>query len=434
VSTGEAALPAGAALPRVASPRRRREPTVAFWGLMVFTFVLFVAPQNYVPGLAALGPAQLAVVVALIAYLANRAQTGQRFTVMTPPLRWSLALLGAAVLSLPTSFWPGGSVTVMVDLLGKSLVIFFLIANVVRSESRARLLIGSILAWGTLAAVVAIRNFLSGDLEMAGLRISGYESPLARNPNDLALTLNILLGLAIGLYATLRTRRARLVLAAAMAVMGLGVVVSFSRSGFVTFAAMLAYWTVRSVRQRGARVVAVLLPIVLVVAILLPRDYSARLATISDIEADPTGSAAERWQTMVFALHLIEEFPVFGVGIGNNVHISVARKGPAMDAHNAYLKVGAELGILGMIAYVGLVMAALRSAHTAERLLRKRPEQRGLLALVRGVALGLVAFAVGACFSPIPYHFYFFYPAGLAVALEVMARRAAAAPAVPAGR
>ena len=49
---------------------------VAFWGLMVFTFVLFVAPQNTIPALRALAPARTAVAIALIAYLVNRAQTG----------------------------------------------------------------------------------------------------------------------------------------------------------------------------------------------------------------------------------------------------------------------------------------------------------------------------------------------------------------------
>ena len=40
-----------------------------------------------------------------------------------------------------------------------------------------------------------------------------------------------------------------------------------------------------------------------------------------------------------------------------------------------------------------------------------------------GIELSVAAFAVGALFSPVPYHFYFYYPAGLAVALAVMAAK-----------
>ena len=33
------------------APARREERSVPFWGLMMFTFVLLVAPQTFVPGL-----------------------------------------------------------------------------------------------------------------------------------------------------------------------------------------------------------------------------------------------------------------------------------------------------------------------------------------------------------------------------------------------
>jgi O-antigen ligase len=423
MSTHEAALTG--AFPR-ARAARPREAVVAFWGLMVFTFVLFVAPQNMIPALGVLAPARTPVAIALLAYLINRAQTGQSLTTMTPTVRWVLAVVLAAVLSIPTSYWPGGSVTTFVDLFGKSLVIFFVIANVIRTEARAKLLIESMLAWGTIAAIVTIKNYASGNLELQGIRVAGYDSPLAHNPNDLALTLNILLGLAIGLHGTLHTRRSRFLLFAVMGVMAAGVVASFSRSGFITLAVLLAFWAVRSIRQRGVRVLFLLAPIVLVAWMLLPSDYSERLSTIGDMQADTTGSSEERWETMKFAMHLIAEYPAFGVGLGNNVHVSVDRKGPVMDAHNAYLKLGAELGVLGMIAYVGLIVSAISCAALAHRRLRRHSETRALACLARGVQLALIAFAVGAFFSPVPYHFYFFYPAGLAVALDVMSRRAAA--------
>jgi O-antigen ligase len=427
----ELALPAATPFARPARVPRRREPTAAFWGLMAFTVVLFVAPQNMVPALQILAPAKTAVAVALVAYLVNRASTGQRLTVMLSPVRWALGLTVLALVSIPTSFWPGGSVTVFLDLFGKSMVIFLLIANIVRTEARMRLLIATMIGAGVLAAAVAVSNFAAGRLETQGVRIAGYESPLALNPNDLALTLNILLALAVGLYGAVRRRRSRF-LVLGIALMISGVIVSFSRSGFVTLAALVTVWLARGLRQRGARALLGLIPVALAVVLMLPSGYSERLATITDTQADPTGSAAERLETMREALVLISEYPITGVGLGNNVHVNVARGWIANDAHNAYLKLTAELGVPALIVYVGFIGASLAAARDAQRRLRRRPEGRGGAGRADGGVGGGVAQAVGALFSPVPYHFFFYYPAGLAVAVNVMARRMAGQPAATA--
>jgi hypothetical protein len=404
---------------------------VPFSGLMLFTFVLFVAPQQAFPVLQPLMLAKLSIGLAVIGYVANRTATGRRLTIMTSPVRWALVLGLLALLSIPAGFWPGGSVGVFLDLFAKSLVVFLLVANVVDTERRFRLLVGSMLAWGVLAALVAIVNFVTGRFDMRSARIVGYESSIALNPNDLALTLNILLGLAIGLYAATTQRRQRLFIGAAMGVLVAGVVVSFSRSGFVVLATVLAIWTARRFRERGARVLLFLIPAMLVAALVIPEGYSERLATITDSKADTSGSSAERWETMMLALRLTEEYPVFGVGLGNNVHVSVDRGGPVVAAHNAYLMVGAELGIFAAIAYVLFITSSLAAARAVRRFFDERVRHEGweLGRLAGGVELALIAFAVGALFSPVPYHFYLYYPAGLAVALFAIGARVPPRPA-----
>ena len=123
------------------APVRREERSVPFWGLMMFTFVLFVAPQTFVPGLGALMPAKLAMAVAMGAYVVS----GREFPV-TRTVQYAIAFLGCAIVSIPLGFWPGGSVEVFFDLLGKSLVVFILIASVVDTPRRLKILIGSMAA------------------------------------------------------------------------------------------------------------------------------------------------------------------------------------------------------------------------------------------------------------------------------------------------
>jgi len=423
------------------APRRfgtRLEPTrgwpqptrksVPFSGLLLFTFVLFVAPQNLVPALEPLMLAKLSVGLAVIGYLVNRAMTGRSLTIMTPTVRWAFVLGAIALLSIPAGFWPGGSVDILLDLFGKSLIIFLLIANVVDTAERFRMLVGTMIGCGTFAAAHAVVNYMTGRLDPTGQRIAGYESPLAVNPNDLALTLNILVGLAIGLLPVLRRRWQRSLLLAAMAVMVAGIVMSFSRSGFVTLGVVGAMWAARALRERGGRALPSIALVVLVVTVAVPAGYSDRLSTIVDTGADTTGSADERWETMRTALAHIVQRPVLGYGLGNNVHVNVSRGGLSRDAHNAYLKLGAEIGVGGLVVYLLFIASALAAARAVRKFFHRRHEGWELGRLAGGVELSLVAFAVGAFFSPVPYHFYLYFPAGLAVAVFAIAARVPAAP------
>lgn len=400
------------------SSARREEPSVPFWGLMMFTFVLFVAPQNFVPGLAVLMPAKLAMGVAIVAYL----MSGRRLPA-TSTVQWGIGFVACAILSIPLGFWPGGSVEVFFDQLGKSLVVFLLIASVVDTSRRLKVLLGSMMAWGTFAAVYAINQYRSGELDPTGERIAGFNSPLATNPNDLALTLNILLGLGLGLLPAVRPGRNRTLLLVAMAVVVAGIVATFSRGGFVTLGVVGMVWAAQAARTRGVRAIGAVLLVAIAFTVFAPAQYVDRLTTIFDSEADASGSSSERWELMGTALGYIAERPLLGFGIGNSRHVTVARDGPDREAHNAYLKVGAEMGVPGMIVYVLFVLSALGAARAARRRLARHPDGFEVAHMARGVELAVVAYAIGALFSPVPYHFYFYYPAGLAAAVTVMAAR-----------
>lgn len=72
------------------------------------------------------------------------------------------------------------------------------------------------------------------------------------------------------------------------------------------------------------------------------------------------------WQ---IALKMIKEHPLLGVGNGNYVSLydTYAKKYPKlsypdyhnMPAHNSYLKVWSELGVLGIVSFLGLLICAL---------------------------------------------------------------------------
>jgi O-antigen ligase len=410
----------------LAAPGAAALPFSALW---LFTFILLVAPQALIPPLAAVRPALVVGVIAIAIHLADR---GRR----RPPVAGGLALAGTllawAVATLPLSYWPGGSVTFLTGLYVKTLALFWLVCEIVNTRRRLLRIVWALAVMSAVPAAVTLTNYLSGRLR--GERVLGYETALGANPNDIALLLTVLLPLALGLFALERRPAVRVALAIIVVLDVAAVVITFSRGGFlallVALALALGPWRRRvPYAARGTR--AGLIVLLLLIALALPGGYLAHMATIGDIDADPTGSAQARWTDMKAAVRFIAAHPVVGSGIGNDILALNEARGPLWKSvHNVYLQYGVELGLPGLALFVALMVSAVRAARAARRLAERQGDNEGAV-LARAVQVALATFAVAGFFSTAGYHFPFYYLAGLAIAARTVAARAVVTAPVP---
>ncbi len=402
------------------------ENGVPFWGLMFFTFILFIAPQTFWPILGTLRIAMVTAGLALVVYVLDRLSSRRALSVDVPAVRLLFCFVALAGVSIPFSLWPGGSFEAFSGMLLKSLLIFVLVANTVNTVRRMKLMIGSMAVWSILMSRTAIQSFSQGDLAMRGIRIAGYESPLAGNPNDLALILNLVLALLVGLYYATPRGTLKWVVLTAVGLSVAAVVVTFSRAGFLTLLVIVAMVVIKRTRERGPAVLALALVALLVALPVLPQGYVARLSTIVDTQADSTGSATARWDGMVYAWNTILHHPILGVGLKMNTLDIVDQAGNWhwTEVHNVYLAIGADLGLPALTLYLLAMWHLFKGIRGSMRGLREASGAQELLALGTGIRTALVAFCVAAFFHPVAYHFYFFYIAGLAVAFTQITKRA----------
>jgi O-antigen ligase len=334
------------------------------------------------------------------------------------------ALLAWAVATLPFSYWPSGSVGVLLNLYLKSVAVFVLLAGVVDSAKRLRLLTAVLVGCAAIIAVTAIRHFLSGVL-MAGApdRIAGYgTSGMAGNPNDLALLLNIIIPLNAALIAVSRGWIARCIGGIVLLLCAAGVIVTFSRAGFLTLAVTGALGTWQLVRRGAVGWVAALVLAALLVGVLAPGHYADRLSTVWDMNADATGSAQDRWRDTVVAATFATQHPLLGAGLGMDyLALNEARGAVWLSVHNAYLNYAVDLGVVGLTLFLAVFASAWWGTRKVERR-PPRPSETSDAADVRtfaaAVRISLVGFAVAAFFHPVAYHAFFYYLAGLAVAVR----------------
>ena len=209
---------------------------------------------------------------------------------------------------------------------------------------------------------------------------------------------------------------------------------SGGRAGFLTLMAMGVVVMIERIRKGDTLSVLGVIGLAVCLVVISPAGYGNRIYSIVDFDADPTGSARGRYEGMFQAVEMIAERPVLGYGLGMNGLGVVERGGGWSVVHNAFLQVGTDLGVAGMIVFVLIFIQLLRGVNATIKELRLRSGNADLLALASGVRLALLAYLVGAFFHPAAYHFYFFYSAGLAVAVQNLARVLSTGPESPARR
>jgi O-antigen ligase len=413
--------------------RAERRPAidsrVPFAALMVFTFILMLAPQAIFPVLGKFRIAFVAAVVAIGVHIANRFAQGQPLTIATREMSTAACLAAWATVTIPFSYWPGGSVAFLTGIYLKTLAVFWLLGNVVNTLPRLRAIAWGLALMSAPLALTGINNFLSGafmvvtpGVDAPVSRIKGYDAPLALNPNDLALLLNLILPLGVALLQASRKPALRVIAVSVVILSGLAVILTFSRAGFLTLSVifLIYFWKLR--RRKQAPWMWGVLVLALASAPLLPSGYTDRLATILSVGSDPTGSSQARWTDTKAAARLALQSPIIGAGIGQNVLALNEERGVTwVQVHNVYLEYAVELGLPGLVFLLLLLGYSLRSTTFAQRRAAGDPAQRDLFYLAEGVQTSLLAFTVAAFFHPGGYQFGFYYFAGLAVATRVIA-------------
>ncbi len=234
----------------------------------------------------------------------------------------------------------------------------------------------------TFACLLAVLQLVVGDSAIpliGGLYAGGQAQGLPRvtgtfqNPNYFGLFAGLGVMLAIGV-AVEEPRHRRLALLC-LPIIGLAVLGTLSRgSVFATGIGILAWLWFRN-RQVAAISAVAFLVLGLVVTPLL---VDARLGETPQEAAAVaqqglSESDQQRFESVAAGASLFLLDPVFGVGFGQYEYVSPRFVGNsfATSAHNQYLKILAEQGIVGALAYAAaaaaLGLAMLRSASRWRR-------------------------------------------------------------------
>ena len=357
----------------------------------------------------------LILVALFVVWLLQRA-TGRQGKLITAPVGLPILIFMALALA---SFVAGLGHAPLTQTVARhfaevllSIALFFMVVDTVRDEARLARFVRAVMIAGFIASIIAIVLYLLPDRTtmelLSRLRVFGYpEGPgvlrfirddpsLPQRATGTSVDPNVLGGLLImtlvvsaaqvfGARPVMRRRWTALI-AGTMAV---ALVLTFSRGSFIgAGVAMLGLGLFRY------RKVMPVLAAVIVIMLALPQtqDYVAHF--FQGVQGEDLATQM-RFGEYNDALTLISRYPVFGVGfVGSpdlDTYIGVA---------SVYLLIAQQMGLVGVSAFLLVMLTLLGWAWRSRRAVRTRP---ALESMWWGLHAALVGALVGGVFD----HYFF---------------------------
>ena len=261
--------------------------------------------------------------------------------------------------------------------------------------------------------------------ETNGYRISG---PVG-DPNFFAMIMVALV--PFGLERLIHEKKwwLRLLALLALVISVLTVIFTFSRGGFVALAvtAVVALF----VFPPRLKSLPIILVVILALWLVVPAEYTSRIFTLSDVVTElDSGLRTEdmslrgRASESISAWLMFEDHPFLGVGWKNfSLHyqeyaqkVGLAPSAEERAAHNLYLEVAAETGLVGIGVFSLLLIVMLRGVAVNAKKLRVAGKVQAA-GMASAVFLSLVGYLSASMFVHGAYPRFFWLLAGIAFSI-----------------
>lgn len=438
--------------------------TVAVVGAIYLNVPVVLARYHGVPEIAAvILPLALAIPFG-VSYFAER-----KAAVIPRPFVWFACFVLVQALGALTARNQVAASGEVATSVFEGLALYLLVVNVVRSTDLLRTLTFTLVlvggAMGALSAyqyatrtysdsyggfaqvsrtVVTSRSAagLTEDqravLESEGQRRA--EGPVGE-PNRYAQTLAVLIPIGLMLHRSERSRARRALILGAVGGAAVGIALAYSRGALVGVGATLAIMAAMGYFRLRQIVVAAAVGVLVLFSI---PGFASRVLALRDVfKVDAQAQSGEQVDTAIrgrvvenlTAFAVFATHPIVGVGPGEfpsyypeyAAKMGLRGRTVPREAHNLYLGVASEGGLLGLSALAGMVVTTLRRLRAVGTRATDDPRRADL---AMGLFFAVVAYLATGFFLHISYARYLWLLLALAAAAgEPMARARAREPA-----
>jgi putative inorganic carbon (hco3(-)) transporter len=390
----------------------------AYKTVLALSILYYSRPEDVIPGLSHIPMAKIAGGLALIALVfgVRRERAVKKWPVEVKLL---FVMLAHMILTIPFAYWRAGAFQTVFSKFAKGVIVALLVTVLVTSMRELKKLL-----W-VQAASLAVMTLASVLTPHHG-RMGGVLGGVFENPNDLAINIALNWPLCFGFFLLTDKGWKKALWAGGMFIMVVGVVLTYSRSGFLAIlvCGLVSLYQFGLKGRRihlvaGAGVSILLLAIAAPVFGLYPKIWIARMeSTVMGRIKDSydQGSREAREELMKESFSDMVTHPVFGVGPGNFGSFS----GTWRVAHNTYTELGAEAGFPAIFLFLLVLWRAFTNLRRVQKSAYYKTDLE--LQIFTGAMLAsFFAYLVGAAFSDTQYELFPYFMIGYTTALYHMA-------------
>jgi len=290
----------------------------------------------------------------------------------TPVNAFLFLLILISLFSMINSIKISSSIGGMQKLF-KGLFLFFIIVETINDRKKLRRIIWAALFGLSLVSVDGVFQYLTGKDFIRGYKLGiGFRYPgqagLRRlsasmhNPNDFASYLITVIPLVISLALYYFRGKKKLLLGLLGLIAFFCVFQTYYRGAILGFAIVAILF---SIIKKDKRIAIALLILIFTMPFLLPKPILYWMVSNPNFYDFFIEEGGRRWHWQA-AINMIKAHPFLGIGT-NTFSINYDRYKIATDplsgfyAHNAYLHVAAEIGLIGLIIFIAMIIAAIRN-------------------------------------------------------------------------
>jgi O-antigen ligase len=317
------------------------------------------------------------------------------------PLGFAVAFLAWAVVATPSAIDPGLAIKRDASLL-YGLTFATVVLAACSDLSDVRRVLGGLLVGANILTIQGLAGIEDLRAQFAGGVVSGRAEGAFSSPNELGSFCALAVLVGVGIAASARNWRGRVLALISVAVPFLGLALSLSRGAWLGGLAGAAFLVlaVPGVRLRAASTAIPIVAVSVLLFVLRPTSpevqvIGQRIQSLTSLGANPYDDRLEIWDE---GLRQLRADPWTGQGPGNFPLASRRLTAGVFTisvghAHNTFLTVAAEMGIPALVLFLAFLAALwVAGSRTARELLRRG--RRGDTALIAGLGAAMVSLVV----------------------------------------
>jgi len=368
---------------------------------VVFVFLIIVRPQDFVRPLVGLPLVTLAMVILAIGFILTPAR---KKLLKTSSDKFIAFFFLAMIASTIAVHWVSYTVQIVVSTLQMA-VAYYLVVNLANNEGRIKTMTWVLVTCLTIVAGMGVLQYYGWDITGNGMfwaadkgvwQIRGIG--IFDNPNDLAYSVVMVIPFALGLLFRSKGISRRILSLIFLGIVAYAIWLTRSRGGLLCLVLSTILWLYLFLEKKTFRRIVAAVGIIVVIG--------AVVAVAGGYKQDE--SSMERLEAWSAGMDMLKTHPL--VGVGKDQFIEHHYR----DSHSSFIRSAAELGLIGLYAWLGVIYCSLISLRWIMRR-GAPPEWKGY---ATGYAVYIPIYLTASVFSTRTYDIVFLLVIALVSASE----------------